>query len=161
MMDEDNVAYLITCINYSYVINTKGTIKKSKLNDFILDELGEYIINNSSSKKFESVEDVEHFWNRYDGYLVWEAYCVENASWVNIKPTNEEILNKILKMIRTNSYIDLEEINMNDFSQILHDDSESMSITSYESNFDSVYLEPNWQKIGDYEMNNSLESISN
>lgn len=177
-MNNDNnadIAYLITYINYSYIINKKGTIKKIKLNNFILDELAEYIINNSSSKKFECVEDIENFWNRYNGYLVWEAYCVENGSWINIKPSNEEILDKILQIIRTNSYVNLEEINMNDFSQILNDH-ESMSIKTDncsksvdesdsksidESDYNIIYLEPDWQQIGNYEMANSLETISN
>lgn len=47
------VAYLITYISYDYIVNQKGTIEETKLEKYILDEICEYIINNSSSKKFE------------------------------------------------------------------------------------------------------------
>lgn len=145
-----DVAYLITYISYSYVINKKGTIKESELDEFILDELCEYIINNSSSKKFESVDDIEHFWNKYNGFLVWEAYCVRGATWINIKPSNEQILDKILSIIRTNSYVNMEEINV---IENIDDDPIEINMSNFSNNFEVVNLEPIWEKIGDYEMN--------
>lgn len=158
-----DVAYLITYISYSYIVNKKGTIKENDLEQFILDELGEYIINNSASKKFETIDDIENFWNKYNKYLVWEAYCVKDSSWINVKPSNEKILDKILSIIRTNSFVDLEQINISKYSDISSDsiqltqieNKSSILSSNYEniSSLNIVDLEPNWEQIGNYEMN--------
>lgn len=94
----NKIAYLITHISYNCVYNNKGTIDEPSLKQFILDEVSEYIINNSCSTKFESIDDVIKFWERYGGYNVWEAYCVKDNNWINIKPSDEEILLNIRDM---------------------------------------------------------------
>ena len=97
-MTTNKVAYLITYISYSCVYNSKGTIDESLLEQFLLDEVSEYIINNSCSTKFELIDDIKKFWERYGEYNVWEAYCVKNNNWINMKPTNEDILLNIYEM---------------------------------------------------------------
>jgi hypothetical protein len=100
-MTTNKVAYLITYISYNCVYNTKGTIDELLLEQFLLDEVSEYIINNSCSTKFEFVDDVKKFWERYGGYNVWEAYCVKDNNWINMKPSNEDILLNIYEMTRS------------------------------------------------------------
>lgn len=100
-MTTNRVAYLITCISYNCVYNNKGTIDESSLEQFLLDEVSEYIINNSCSTKFELVDDVKKFWERYGEYNVWEAYCVKDNNWINMKPSNESILLNIYEMTRS------------------------------------------------------------
>ena len=107
-MTTDKVAYLITYISYSCVYNYKGTIDEELLEQFLLDEICEYIINNSCSTKFVLIDDVKKFWERYGGYNVWEAYCVKNNNWINVKPKDEDILLNINEM--TKSYESFEEI---------------------------------------------------
>lgn len=107
-MTTDKVAYLITYISYSCVYNYKGTIDEELLEQFLLDEICEYIINNSCSTKFVLIDDVKKFWERYEGCNVWEAYCVKNNNWINMKPKDEDILLNINEM--TKSYESFEEI---------------------------------------------------
>ena len=107
-MTTDKVAYLITYISYSCVYNYKGTIDEELLEQFLLDEICEYIINNSCSTKFVLIDDVKKFWERYGGCNVWEAYCVKNNNWINMKPKDEDILLNINEM--TKSYESFEEI---------------------------------------------------
>ena len=107
-MTTDKVAYLITYISYSCVYNYKGTIDEELLEQFLLVEICEYIINNSCSTKFVLIDDVKKFWERYGGYNVWEAYCVKNNNWINVKPKDEDILLNINEM--TKSYESFEEI---------------------------------------------------
>ena len=97
----NKIAYLITYISYNCIYNDKGTIDESLLEQFLLDEVSEYIINNSCSTKFELVDDIKKFWERYGGYNVWEAYCVKDNNWINVKPSNENILFNIYEMTRT------------------------------------------------------------
>jgi len=98
------VAFLIVYISYNCVHTKKDTIEENELYQFMIDELTEYIINNSCSKKFNSICDIENFWKKYDDYLVWEAHYVKNDEWINIKPTNEDILLNIQNL--SNSFID-------------------------------------------------------
>jgi hypothetical protein len=100
-MTTNKVAYLITYISYSCVYNSKGTIDESLLEQFLLDEVSEYIINNSCSSKFELIDDVKKFWEKYGEYNVWEAYCVKDNNWINMKPSNEDILLNIYEMTRS------------------------------------------------------------
>jgi hypothetical protein len=97
----NKIAYLITYISYNCIYNDKGTIDESLLEQFLLDEVSEYIINNSCSTKFELVDDIKKFWERYGGYNVWEAYCVKDNNWINVKPSNENILFNIYEMTRS------------------------------------------------------------
>ena len=97
----NKIAYLITYISYSCVYNNRGTIDESLLEQFLLDEISEYIINNSCSTKFELIDDVKKFWEKYKEYNVWEAYCVKNNNWINVKPSNEDILLNIYEMTRS------------------------------------------------------------
>jgi hypothetical protein len=97
----NKIPYLITYISYSCVYNSKGTIDESLLEQFLLDEVSEYIINNSYSTKFELIDDVKKFWKRYKGYNVWEAYCIKNNDWINVTPSNEDILLNIYEMTRS------------------------------------------------------------
>lgn len=115
-MTTNKVAYLITCISYSCIYNYKGTIEEELLDKFLLDEVSEYIINNSCSTKFEFVSDVSKFWERYGGYNVWEAYCVKNNNWINVKPSDEDILLNIYEMTKSFETFDeniYENINEN------------------------------------------------
>jgi hypothetical protein len=100
-MTTNKVAYLITYISYNCVYNSKGTIDESLLEQFLLDEVSEYIINNSCSSKFELIDDIKKFWEKYGEYNVWEAYCVKDNNWINMKPSNEDILLNIYEMTRS------------------------------------------------------------
>jgi hypothetical protein len=102
------VAYLITSISYNYVYNLKGTIDEDELHQFMLNEVSEYIINNSCSVKFETIDDVHNFWNKYNGYSVWDAYYVKNDVWINAKPLDENILKSIQNLMQ-NSSVDVKD----------------------------------------------------
>lgn len=129
----NKIPYLITYISYSCVYNNKGTIDESLLEQFLLDEVSEYIINNSCSTKFESIYDVKKFWERYKGYNVWEAYCVKNNDWINITPSNEDILLNIYEMTRSFEMLEddvLEKniLNLEDLKENLEDSEENLEI---------------------------------
>jgi len=100
-MTTNKVAYLITYISYSCVYNDRGVIEESLLKQFLLDEVSEYIINNSCSTKFEMIDDVVKFWKRYYGHNVWEAYYVKNNEWIRATPCNEDILLNIYEMTKS------------------------------------------------------------
>lgn len=142
-MTTEKVAYLITYISFNCVYNTRGTIDENLLKNFLLDEVSEYIINNSCSTKFEIVDDVKKFWERYGGYNVWEAYCVKNNDWMNVKPTDEEILLNIYEMIKSTET----------FEEILEE--------MFEESLEDIILE---KKINDknkinYNQNNQIDEI--
>ena len=112
-MNENRVAYLITYISYSCIFNIKGTIEEHKLKDFLLTDLSEYIINNSSIK-FNTVNDVENFWKKYDDFNVWSASYVKNNDCITATLSNEEIFIKIRELSFSLESIDL-EMNKNDY----------------------------------------------
>lgn len=107
-MTTNKVAYLITYISYSCIYNHRGIINEELLEQYLLNEVSEYIINNSCSTKFEFIDDIKKFWERYGGYNVWEAYCVKNNDWINVTPKDEDILLNINEM--TKSFEIFEEI---------------------------------------------------
>jgi len=47
------------------------------------------------------IDDVKKFWEKYGEYNVWEAYCVKDNNWINMKPSNEDILLNIYEMTRS------------------------------------------------------------
>ena len=122
-MTTNKVAYLITYISYSCVYNYKGTIDELLLEQFLLDEVSEYIINNSCSTKFETIDDLKKFWNRYQGYNVWEAYYIKNNDWINATPTDEDILFNIYEMTKSTETIEepFEEILKDNLEEIILD----------------------------------------
>ena len=155
----NKVAYLITYISFSYVCNNKGTIDESLLEQFILDEVSEFIINNSCSTKFELVDDIIKFWERYGGYNVWEAYYVKDNNWINIKPSNEAILLNIYDMTRS-----LEILEENEVSKSLDETLEIVNIsqTLSEIKEEDVILkeediEIDWNKILNQEQEQEQE----
>lgn len=119
-MTTNKVAYLITYISYNCVYNNKGIIDELLLEQFLLNEVCEYIMNNSCSTKFELIDDVRKFWERYGGYNVWEAYCVKDNNWINMKPSNEDILFNIYEMTQSTeifeNYISKEILEKNIFN---------------------------------------------
>lgn len=152
----NRVAYLITYISYNCVYNNRGTIDESLLEQFILDEVSEYIINNSCSTKFELVDDVIKFWERYGGYNVWDAHCVKNNEWINIKPSNEEILLNIYEMTRSVEILEETkelELEKNELSKSLDKTLEIINIsgtlskTTEENIFGEEDVEIDWNKI--------------
>lgn len=154
----NRVAYLITYISYNCVYNNRGTIDETLLEQFILDEVSEYIINNSCSTKFELVDDVIKFWERYGGYNVWDAHCVKNDEWINIKPSNEDILLNIYDMTRSVEILEeTEELEKNELSKSLDKTLEIINIsgtlskTTEENIFEEEGIEIDWNKILDQE----------
>ncbi len=115
----NKVAYLITYISYSCVHNNKGTIDENLLEQFILDKVSEYIINNSFSTKFELIDDIIKFWERYGEYNVWEAYCIKDNIWINMKPSNEDILLNIYEMTQSVEMLEESVLNLkeNEFKE--------------------------------------------
>jgi hypothetical protein len=155
----NKVAYLITYISFSYVCNNKGTIDESLLEQFILDEVSEFIINNSCSTKFELVDDIIKFWERYGGYNVWEAYYVKDNNWINIKPSNEAILLNIYDMTRS-----LEILEENEVSKSLDGTLEIVNISQTLSEikeedviFKEEDIEIDWNKILNQEQEQEQE----
>lgn len=155
----NKVAYLITYISFSYVCNNKGTIDESLLEQFILDEVSEFIINNSCSTKFELVDDIIKFWERYGGYNVWEAYYVKDNNWINIKPSNEAILLNIYDMTRS-----LEILEENEVSKSLDETLEIVNISQTLSEikeedviFKEEDIEIDWNKILNQEQEQEQE----
>ena len=155
----NKVAYLITYISFSYVCNNKGIIDESLLEQFILDEVSEFIINNSCSTKFELVDDIIKFWERYGGYNVWEAYYVKDNNWINIKPSNEAILLNIYDMTRS-----LEILEENEVSKSLDETLEIVNISQTLSEikeedviFKEEDIEIDWNKILNQEQEQEQE----
>ena len=143
------VAYLITSISYNYIHNLRGTIEEDELYQFMLNEVSEYIINNSHSVKFETVEDVHNFWKKYDGYSVWDAYYVKNNDWINIKPLDENILTRIQNLTQYSS-IDVEdEFNEYNSIELLN---ENKNIDVKENICDTNELTINWDLVVDEEV---------
>ena len=143
------VAYLITSISYNYINNLRGTIEEDELYQFMLNEVSEYIINNSHSVKFETVEDVHNFWKKYDGYPVWDAYYVKNNDWINIKPLDENILTRIQNLTQYSS-IDVEdEFNEYNSIELLN---ENKNIDVKENICDTNELTINWDLVVDEEV---------
>ena len=160
----NKIPYLITYISYSCVYNSKGTVDESSLEQFLLDEVSEYIINNSYSTKFELIDDVKKFWERYKGYNVWEAYCIKNNDWINVTPSNEDILLNIYEMTRSFEMLednilekklgenlgektgknlgeDLEIIDINDFYNSEMNDSDDLFGENIEINWNTIYIQ--------------------
>jgi hypothetical protein len=164
----NKIPYLITYISYSCVYNSKGTIDESLLEQFLLDEVSEYIINNSYSTKFELIDDVKKFWKRYKGYNVWEAYCIKNNDWINVTPSNEDILLNIYEMTRSFEMLedniseknlgektgknlgektgknlgeDLEIIDINDFYTSEMNDSDDLFGENIEIDWNTIYIQ--------------------
>lgn len=100
-MQSEHVAYLITYISFNYIYNNRGTIDETLIKSFLLDEVSEYIINNSSSVKFNNIKDVKNFWEKYGKYNVWDAYYVKNNNWIHAKPSDEDILLNIQEMTKS------------------------------------------------------------
>lgn len=148
----NKIAYLITYISFNCVYNNKGTIDESLLEKFILDEVSEYIINNSCSTKFELVSDVINFWKRYGDYNVWDAYCIKNNEWINIKPSNENILMNIYDM--TKSIEILEEDELSESLEILNISEISQSLSGISNSFECEDIEFDWNKISSQEQEN-------
>lgn len=171
-----SVAFLIIYISYNCIHTHKGIINENDIHQYMLNELSEYIINNSYSKKFEVVEDIEKFWKKYDNYPVWEASYVKNDEWINIKPSNEDILSNIQKL--SSSFIH----DCNDNSSILNNENSESSIFTFSDESNSTFfnisddeqyissasssitnssickesLEINWESISNQEMENLL-----
>jgi hypothetical protein len=156
----NKIPYLITYISYSCVYNSKGTVDESSLEQFLLDEVSEYIINNSYSTKFELIDDVKKFWERYKGYNVWEAYCIKNNDWINVTPSNEDILLNIYEMTRSFEMLednileknlgektgknlgeDLEIIDINDFYNSEMNDSDDLFGENIEIDWNTIYIQ--------------------
>ena len=162
----NKIPYLITYISYSCVYNNRGTIDESLLEKFLLDEVSEYIINNSCSTKFETIYDVKKFWERYKGYNVWEAYCVKNNNWINMTPSNEDVLLNICEMtcsfeilednISVKNILNLEEdleenledleenleiINIDDFYSSKTTDSSDLFGENIEIDWNTIYIQ--------------------
>jgi hypothetical protein len=143
------VAYLITSISYNYIHNLKGTIEEDELYQFMLNEVSEYIINNSRSLKFETVEDVHNFWNKYDGYYVWDAYYVKNDDWINIKPLDENILTSIQNLMQYSSINVKDEFNERNSIKLLD---KNKNIDMKENICDTNDLTINWNLVVDEEI---------
>lgn len=165
-MTSNKVAYLITYISYSYVYNDRGTIDEELLNKFLLDEVCEYIINNSCSTKFELIDDVKKFWKRYGGYNVWEAYCVKNNEWINVKPSDEDILLNIYEMTKSFGNFEeslgeiIPEISKIEKDEIEKDDIDEDIVDIATSN-DSLFgedIEIDWNTISNQEQERQEEN---
>lgn len=165
------IAYLITYISYSYVYNDRGTIEETLLKQFILDEVSEYIINNSCSTKFEVVDDVVQFWKRYGGYNVWDAYCIKNNEWVNIKPSNEDILLNIYDMTKSIETFDEEcdfdeEIDLveNEFKENIKTNTDEISTNSSDLFDENIICEEDikidWNTISNHEQETQEQNIN-
>lgn len=124
------VAFLIIYISYNCVHTKKDTIEENEIYQFMINELTEYIINNSCSKKFQVVEDIKKFWKKYGEHLVWEAHYVKNNEWINIKPTDEDILSNIQNL--SNSFID------DDYETIISNENDSTIFTISDDESDST-----------------------
>ena len=136
----NKVAYLITYISYNCVNNNKGMIDESLLKEFILNEVSEYIINNSFSTKFELIDDIIKFWERYRGYNVWDAYYVKDNIWINIKPSDEDILLNIYEMTKSIEMLEKSEFKEDENILYLEESclSETLEIVNISQTIDDL-----------------------
>jgi len=149
------IPYLITYISYNCVHNTRGIISEDLLDQFILDDVSEYIINNSFSTKFETVDDIVKFWERYGSYNVWEAYCVKNNDWINIKPSNELILENICEITKTVEILEYEEYEKCENIQENYKETCKKNIEEKKCEFDEIFSDVSGENI-DHDTNTNI-----
>jgi hypothetical protein len=159
MNEIHKVAYLITYVSYNCIFNLRGTKSELELKDFFLSELSEYIINNSSTK-FNVIEDVEQFWLKYDGYLVWKSSYVKNNEWIDIVQTNEDILARIKELSMSVESIDLEKNNYDYIEKTQSNEEEQTNEDTDECSEDKqsnedIDIDIDWEQICKQEILNS------
>jgi hypothetical protein len=104
----DKIPFIISeaCPDYKRpcVIQQFGTCYKSEISDYFINKASEFIFERSDLDAVNDLEGIEDFWKQYySEYYIdnppWEANAFIDNKWVNITPTNEEILERIQKLI--------------------------------------------------------------
>ena len=104
----DKIPFIISeaCPDYKRpcVIQQFGTCYKSEIPDYFVNKVAEFIFERSVPDAINDLEGIEDFWKQYySEYYIdnppWDANAFIDNKWVNITPTDEEILERIQKLI--------------------------------------------------------------
>jgi hypothetical protein len=104
----DKIPFVISeaCPDYKRpsIVQQFGTCYKSEIPYYFVNKVAEFIFERSDPDAVNDIEGIEYFWKQYysDYYIdnpPWEANAFIDNKWVNITPTDEEILERIQKLI--------------------------------------------------------------
>lgn len=104
----DKIPFIISeaCPDYKRpcVIQHFGTCYKSEITDYFIHKAAEFIFERSDNDAINDLEGIQDFWKQYySEYYIdnppWEANAFIDNKWVNIMPTDEEILERIKILI--------------------------------------------------------------
>jgi hypothetical protein len=104
----DKIPFIISeaCPDYKRpsVVQQFGTCYKSEIPDYFINKVADFIFERSDSDAINNLEGIKDFWQQYySEYYIdnppWEANAFIDNKWVNITPTDEEILERIQKLI--------------------------------------------------------------
>ena len=81
-----------------------GTCYKSEIPSYFINKVAEFIFERSNQDAINDIEGIQDFWNQYYseyyiGNSPWEATVFIDNKWVSITPSNEEILERVKKLI--------------------------------------------------------------
>jgi len=87
------------CVNQQF-----GTCYESDIPSYFINRVAEFIFERNENDAINTVEGIRFFWEQYyDEHYIgnppWEATIFIDNQWVNITPTNEEILKRIKQLI--------------------------------------------------------------
>lgn len=90
-----------SCKKKPFITYKKGFIEEDIMKVFLLDKLVEFVYKLIDIDNFQTIKDVETFWNCFDcnSYLdnkPWDCFVIRNNLWENIYFTNEEIYLEVI-----------------------------------------------------------------
>lgn len=103
---EDVIHYIIMEAYPDYkrphILHKFGKIEKNKFDDFLLNELVEFVYDRIDIANLENIQDIENFWLHFydDEYMdnsPWDAVILENGEWKNKCPSNKKLLEALIK----------------------------------------------------------------
>jgi hypothetical protein len=102
-----------------YILPEFGMIPEDKLKDHLLEKLVEFVYDRINIENLNSVDDIENFWENYynDCYMdnvPWDARAIINGIWENVSPSNEVLLDALIKEKINKCYISSDDNDNND-----------------------------------------------
>ena len=104
----DKIPFIISeaCPDYKSpcVFQQFGACYKSEIPDYFINKVADFILERSDHDAVNDIEGITDFWKQYySEYYIsnppWEANAFIDNKWVNVTPTDEEILERIQKLI--------------------------------------------------------------
>jgi hypothetical protein len=90
--------YKRPCLNQMF-----GACFKHEIPSYFINKAAEFILERSDLDAVNNIEGIKDFWSQfYDEYYMdnhpWEANIFIDGKWVNVTPTDDEILERIQKL---------------------------------------------------------------